>query len=237
MCFSANVSFAASAALIPSGGWCVKAALERGKRRYLPLAVVPVLFGIQQFSEGVVWRALDMGQAGVSLVKAASSAFLFFALWFWPFWMPLVAMMVEQRKGRRVFMGVMMVLGVAAGSLMFGPVAKDTENRLLTRVACNSIAYDYTGPTAFPSATTTMIRTAYLLVAGLPLLLCTDPIVFRFGVMLALSAAGTHYFYTHAFASVWCFFSALMSGYICWSLSDRRWAWPFSFRMPVLRRT
>ncbi|MFA6317093.1 MAG: DUF6629 family protein [Elusimicrobiota bacterium] len=237
MCFSANASFASSAALIPSGIWAVKASMKPGLRRYIPLAVVPILFGVQQFAEGMVWRSLEMGEAGRHMLRVSSTAFLFFALSFWPFWMPFTAMMVERRMGRRVFMGVMMVLGVIAGNIMFGPVANDTGSWLQTRVVCDSISYHYGGTTLFPSATTAMIRTAYLLVAGLPLLLCTDKVVFRFGVLLALSAAGTHYFYTHAFASVWCFFAALMSGYICWSLSGKRWAWPFSFRSLHLRHT
>ena len=237
MCFSANASFAASAALIPSGGWCVKSALQRGKRRYLPLAVIPVFFGIQQFAEGMVWRGLDMGEAGRLLCRKASVLFLFFALSFWPFWMPFCAMMAERKPWRRIFMACMMVAGIAAGDIMFGPVANDSERWLKTQVVCRSISYDYGGAGLFPSATSGMLRTAYLLVGGLPLLLCTDAIVFRFGVLLVLSALGTHFFYTYAFASVWCFFAALMSAYLCWSLGARRWAESFSFRFAIPRQS
>lgn len=219
MCFSANASFAASAALIPSGGLCVNSVIQNRKYRYLPLSVVPVFFGVQQFFEGMVWTSLSAGEAGRSMVKVYSQVFLFFALSFWPIWMPFLAMMVEKRPRRRLFMAFMMVVGLALGDLMFAPVASDTAGWLNTRVVCSSISYEYTGQ-LLATLTTLMIRLTYLLVAGLPLMLSTDVIVRRFGAMLVVSAIVTHLFYTYAFASVWCFFAAVMSGYLVWALSN-----------------
>ena len=55
MCFSAEASFAAAAVLLPAGG----VAMQRAARRnlnYLPIATLPLLFGLQQFSEGTVFQ-------------------------------------------------------------------------------------------------------------------------------------------------------------------------------------
>lgn len=219
MCFSANASFAASAVLIPSGGLCMSSIIANRKYRYLPLSAVPVFFGIQQFCEGMVWTNLALGEAGRAMCKIYSQAFLFFALSFWPVWMPFLAMMVEKKPRRRLWMALMMVIGLALGDFMFAPVASDTAGWLSTRVVCSSISYEYTGQ-LFVSVTTLIMRLVYLLVAGLPLILSTDSIVRRFGMLLVVSAGVTHAFYTYAFSSVWCFFAALMSGYLCWALSN-----------------
>ena len=53
MCLSAEVSFIAAAGLIPAGALSMRQAW-RGDRRYLPLATLPLLFGLQQLAEGIL---------------------------------------------------------------------------------------------------------------------------------------------------------------------------------------
>ena len=54
MCFSAEVSFVAAASLVPAGGLAVRKAWQTD-RSYVPFAILPVLFGLQQLAEGMVW--------------------------------------------------------------------------------------------------------------------------------------------------------------------------------------
>ena len=68
MCFSAQASFAAGAALLPAGVYCVTVALRR-QRSALPLAIVPLVFSFQQFCEGFVWVGLANEDA--ALVRSA----------------------------------------------------------------------------------------------------------------------------------------------------------------------
>lgn len=56
MCFSATASFTAGTALVAVGGLTVHR--SRGKAE-LPLALVPMLFGVQQLTEGVLWLNMD----------------------------------------------------------------------------------------------------------------------------------------------------------------------------------
>src|SRR2546430_366407 len=95
MCFSAQASFAAAAFLLPGGVYCAGVAILR-RPAYLPLAVVPFVFSVQQFCEGFVWIGLDRGDAG--LVTTAALAFLAFALGFWPFWVPFCVLFLEPRR-------------------------------------------------------------------------------------------------------------------------------------------
>ena len=52
MCFSATASFSAGAVLLGLGTLALKTA---SRPRELPFAAIPLLFAIQQLSEGVIW--------------------------------------------------------------------------------------------------------------------------------------------------------------------------------------
>src|SRR6187200_2709119 len=96
MCFSAEASLAAAAVLVPAGGYATAVAWRRD-RRYLPVAVTPLLFGAQQVCEAGVWLWLERGGP----VRPAALAFLFFAFAVWPFWIPLSAAAIEPRGPKR----------------------------------------------------------------------------------------------------------------------------------------
>jgi hypothetical protein len=65
------------------------------RRAYLPFAVIPVVFSIQQVSEGLVWIGIRHNDP--ALITPAALAFLFFALCFWPFWVPFGVLFLESR--------------------------------------------------------------------------------------------------------------------------------------------
>ena len=69
MCFSATASFTAGTALIAVGG--VSLRRSRGKAE-LPLALVPLLFGVQQLSEGLLWSIRRKDAIGVFLALGLS---------------------------------------------------------------------------------------------------------------------------------------------------------------------
>src|SRR5687768_8681258 len=112
MCFSAEASFASAAALLPAGLYCVRVAARKSPS-HLPLAVVPLLFGFQQFCEGLVWVGLARDDA--SLVRASSLAFLAVALGFWPFWASLCVLPLERRTAARWCLGAAAAAGLALG--------------------------------------------------------------------------------------------------------------------------
>src|SRR4051794_12210618 len=98
MCFSAVASFAAGTVLVPAGVYCMTRAWRKA-RHLLPLAAVPLCFGLQQFSEGILWHGLEHSHQ--ELVQPAAFAFLFFALAFWPFWFPFISALSDSRPAAR----------------------------------------------------------------------------------------------------------------------------------------
>jgi hypothetical protein len=57
MCFSMEASFVAAAGLTPVGVYCVARAIRKNLR-FLPLAITPIAFAVQQAQEGYVWYGL-----------------------------------------------------------------------------------------------------------------------------------------------------------------------------------
>src|SRR5258708_7431556 len=168
MCFSAQASFAASAALLPAGVYCVGSPL-RWRWGMLLLALVPLAFSVQQFAEGLVWRGLEQGDA--LLVQNASVLFLFFAIVFWPFWIPLS--LIPLATGNKST-GILVALAVLSlvWLWLYLPMTADPSRWLNTRIDHHSIRYEYDDLPGLQVMSHQSWRIAYLLSICLPLLVC-----------------------------------------------------------------
>ena len=94
MCFSATASFTAAAVLSTTGVVTLKKAKSTSE---LPLASIPLLFGIQQAIEGIVW--ISFGSTLLNTI--AAYGFLFFAYVLWPILVPIATLLVETHPLRR----------------------------------------------------------------------------------------------------------------------------------------
>ena len=95
MCFSASASFTAAAVLMPLGLYSAHIARRTEQHHYLPLALTPFFFGLQQFIEGLEWTGLDRGRVE-PLTSLAGLGFLFFAYCFWMIWIPWSAWSISR---------------------------------------------------------------------------------------------------------------------------------------------
>ena len=215
MCFSAEASLGAAAALLPVGAYCVEAAWRKN-RAYLPLAVIPTLFGVQQLFEAGVW--LGLGRGDPNSVRVASLGFLFFALALWPAWVPLAAAFVEPGRRKRVAFLSLAGLGLGLGCAYYLPLAAGGVAWTAPRVVGHSIRYDFSAVPAVRSGPGWLWPTLYLLAVCGPLLASGDRRLRPLGVAAAVSAAVAYLAFREAFASVWCFLAAALSGYIAYAL-------------------
>ncbi|MCU9838872.1 hypothetical protein OEZ49_13925 [Ruegeria sp. WL0004] len=213
MCFSATASFVAGTVLIAGGAVSLRRARDL-RSRFLGFGAFPLLFGIQQMSEGVLWLSLD--SPDVAQPGGAALVFLFFAYWFWPFWVPLSAALVEpDRTRQRLFEGLS-AFGFCLGAALYLPVLVDPDTLDICLVR-HSIQYE--NPVMFPGeAAKTVVRLVYALVICLPLLGSSHRQVRIFGALIVASVAAGFVFAAYAFTSIWCFLAALISGYIVYMM-------------------
>lgn len=197
MCFSATASFTAGSVLSAVG---IATLMKAERKSELPFAMIPLLFGVQQFIEGVVWLTLrgDTPQ----LAHAATYAYSIFSHVLWPIFIPFAFRTLEIVPQRRNTMRWFQGLGLAVGLyLLFfivtGPVVAEIVGQHIA----------YPSPHFFIKPVIALYVTATCLTG----FFSSHPFVRLFGALTLLSFIGTYLFYSHALVSVWCFFAAILS--------------------------
>jgi hypothetical protein len=197
MCFSATASFTAGALLLGLGTMTLKSTRER---REVPFAAIPLLFAIQQLSEGVIWLTFTRDAPLVNTVM--TYFYTFFSHVLWPVYVPFAVLMIEPPGPRRTALKAFLAAGLAVGAYLlyilvaFPVVSRPTGEHV-----------EYLSPHFFAALSMTM----YLLATTVSLLLSSHRAVKVFGVLALFSFGAAWYFYAIWFISVWCFFAALMS--------------------------
>ncbi len=207
MCFSESVSLTTSAILISVGIYCIKQALPN--REYLPLACVPLVFGIQQVFEGVVWGGINSGSS--STVYFGAMTFLFFSHWFWLFWVPFMVSCLEHHRIIRLIADFFVIVGVCYGAFLYIPLLFNSD-WLFVDVVRGSIQYQarFIGD----SVPVALSRLLYAMTVLIPLCTSSRLDIRIWGIVIALFALISRLLFYYAFVSVWCFFAALISVYI-----------------------
>lgn len=215
MCFSATASFSSAAILVPLGITTVARSWRDHRPELLPLALMPVGFGLQQALEGVVWLGLNHGPAA-QLLKGGALAYLFFAMTFWPIWIPYLALRLwpqHWHKHARQLLKILQGVGLLLGIWLWLPLLLQ-PTRIEPVVVKGSIDYGLT--LLMSDGLADSIRYLYAAVVAIPLLLLPYPWLRTFGVALLASGLVAELAYRQAFVSVWCYFSALLSVLIVW---------------------
>jgi hypothetical protein len=208
MCFSAEASFTAAAILLPAGGFAIRKAYQVNPN-LVPLATLPLLFGIQQLFEGLVWTGNTLSSD--KMVERYSVAYMFFSWLAWPIWVPLSTYFLEPCRRRHVYL-LFAILGGIIGAMQYFPYFAH-DGWLLTKFLPNAISYE--GTVLFDYIMQREYTYAiYLFVIIVPLLTSSNQRAQVFGILISLVAVTTYLFFQFAYISVFCFGGAFMSLYI-----------------------
>ncbi|KAA0940608.1 DUF6629 family protein [Streptomyces apricus] len=191
MCFSATADLVAGSAIAAVGVACV--ARARGTAD-LPLAGLPLLLGVHQIVESLVWRS-GGGQGPATVVWAA------IALPLLAVWVPVGVLCVAPRRAVRP-----LLVPLAAGLL--------TAAVLAYRLATHPVTADIRGHTvgyavSLPGAE--VLVAGYLLATIGSLLLSATGTLRLLGVLVAIGAALCWLLWRTEFISTWCAFAAVCS--------------------------
>ncbi|MBE9171714.1 hypothetical protein IQ216_01010 [Cyanobium sp. LEGE 06143] len=220
MCFSSSASFVVAAALLPVGVASVRYCRQEHRSDLLPLALSPLFFSAQQALEGVVWLGLAPGGPS-GLAHPAALAYLFFAYAFWLAWLPWCALCLNRQalpSLRHRLLQIALVLGLLVGGGLWLPLLLD--GALFEPVVVNGSLNYTTILLADRWISLGLGSTLYGIVIIAPLLLSRSGRLRVFAASVLVAFLLSHFLYTYAFTSVWCFFSALLSGSLYWILRD-----------------
>ena len=208
MCVSAAASVTVGAVLIPVGVYCAKQAWVKD-HLYLPFAVFPIAFGIQQIIEGMVWlTAVDQVFANW---RPAAYGFMFFSHFFWLFWVPFSVWMIEPDRYRKKLALVFTLAGGLFGASLYFPLLIN-EGWLTVEVIQGSL--DYKATTIYDDyVPRILLRVTYALIVLIPLLSQSHRLIRYFGILILLSVIVSAISFGYAFISIWCFMAAILSTY------------------------
>ena len=208
MCFSAQVSYAAAAVLLPAGAIASERAY-RTKPNYLPIAALPFFFGLQQLFEGLVWTGSSLSSE--SMVQRYSLAYMFFSWLAWPVWVPFSTYFLEPCRRRYIYL-IFSILGGMLGALQYVPYFVH-DGWLVTKFFPNAISYQGTELLDFIMRRE-LTYAIYLFLIIAPLLTSSNRHAQAFGILISIVVTITYLFFQYAYISVFCFGGAVMSLYI-----------------------
>lgn len=197
MCFSASASFVSGTMLSTVGVVILTEVQRRGE---IPFAMIPLLFGIQQLIEGVIW--LTFSHDAPLLKETMTYIYSIFSHVLWPIYIPFAFRMLETIPWRRKVMQWLQAAGVVVGLyLLYFIVSRP----VIAEVVGHHIVYD---SPHFYGKPMIVFYLASTCVTGF---FSSHTFVRLFGMLALLSFLATYLFYTNWLISVWCFFAAVLS--------------------------
>ena len=200
MCFSASASFVTSGMLTLTGAAAVRE--TKASSRVL-LAVIPLLFAVHQFAEGVVWLTLR-GADHSGWHRPAIFSYLAVAKVVWPFWMPLSILVAERNAAARRVLIPLLAIGALSAlyqayQLIVYPVSATVDT--------GHIHYEI----ASPPAARLLAGVLYFVPTVFSPFLCSIRLMRVVGIGVLGSFVFSAIYFREALGSVWCFFAALIS--------------------------
>lgn len=168
----------------------------------VPYAAIPIIFAVHQLVEGWLWLALP-GQ--LPSAHILTILYLLVSNVFWPVFGPAAIWLIEPRAMHRKWLLLPVAAGVGIGLFFLMAIISQPVS---AAISGSHIAYDLPHPQG-------KIAFAFYAVATcLAPLMSSHKLIRLFGLVLIASMIASYTVYTLWFASVWCFFAALLSAVV-----------------------
>ena len=227
MCFSATASFGASAVLGTIGIIAVAKAKTNPQRLF---ATIPLIFAVQQFTEGLLW--LSLKNAGMaSWQSLLTYIYLVFAMAIWPLWVPLTIRLLEKDARSKKIMNVLAGIGALVAVcvvlvLSLYPVQAMTPACLSCPFSSTTsinqhIHYRFTFP-PIPKGLIGAFTVLYILATIITPFISSIKKMKWLGFVFLATYMFAVILYNGFVISVWCFFAALLSFVVLWIIMGLR---------------
>ncbi len=200
MCFSAEVSFAATAVLAASGVIAIKKATSKEQ---IFFACIPFIFAIQQLAEGFLWLSYTH-EALEKFRQLSTLLFLVFAQVIWPSWVPFSVLMVEKNPKRKLMLKICLLVGIILSTyvsycLFVYPVNAYPDS--------HHLKYEL----GFPLAHSLIAAFFYFIPTVLSCIVSSVKRMMTLGCIIFGSYVLARISFSEHSLSIWCFFSAIIS--------------------------
>jgi hypothetical protein len=197
MCFSATASFVAGTSLSVIGVATLKTVKRKSE---IPFAMIPLLFGVQQLTEGVIW--LTFSRDAPLLQQTMTYVYSGFSHVLWPIYVPFAIAILETVRWRKKTLAGFEVAGLTVGLYLLyfivtAPVVAQVVSRHIEYIS----PHFYVPP----------MIVLYLAATCVSAFFSSHKFVNLFGALALVSFIAAYVIYGHALVSVWCFFAALLS--------------------------
>ncbi len=197
MCFSATASFVAGAALATAG---IATLRHASRPSEIPFAAIPLLFGIQQLIEGLIW--LSFRQTSPLPNPPLTFVYSLFSHILWPIYVPFAVRLLETVRWRRQALGVMQIAGIVVGLyLLYFLVRVPITSRVLGQHIVYESPHFYIGA----------VMALYLSGTCVSSMLASNRIIRLFGALSLATFLAAYAIHSATLVSVWCFFAAILS--------------------------
>ncbi|MGQ0737813.1 MAG: DUF6629 family protein [Bacteroidota bacterium] len=227
MCFSATASFGASAVLGVVGVIAVAKARTRPQKAF---GSIPLIFAVQQFTEGLLWLSLSNTDIA-AWQSLLTYIYLVFAMAIWPLWVPLTIRLLEKDARSKRIMNVLVGIGTlvaicVALVLSLYPVQVMTPECLTCPFSSTSalnehLHYKFSFPPV-PKGLIGAFTVLYILATIITPFTSSIKKMKWLGFVFLATYLFAVILYNGFVISVWCFFAALLSFVVLWIIIDLR---------------
>ncbi|MEX1185209.1 MAG: DUF6629 family protein [Gemmatimonadaceae bacterium] len=197
MCFSATASFVAGASLSAVG---VVTIAKAERRSELPFAAIPLLFGIQQLVEGVIW--LTFRHDAPLLKQMMTNTYSVFSHVLWPIYVPFAIGFLDATPWRKKTLLAFQAAGIVVGLyLLYSLAARPIDAQVIGKHIV------YVSPHFYLPA----VMVLYLAATCVSCFFSSHRFVNLFGALALISFIAAYFFHASALVSIWCFFAAILS--------------------------
>lgn len=200
MCFSTSASFGAGAVLSIIGFISLKKVTNV---KQVFFAGIPLIFAIQQFSEGILWITLKHQEFEL-IQKIVTYVFLFFAQILWPIWVPVSIILLKKGSDHKIILQFLVIVGVITSAYL-------TSALLLFPVHAKVVEHHIVYVQEYPLAHYYYIGTLYVIATIVPPFFSEIKYMWLLGTIIFISCLITFLFYENYLVSVWCFFASIIS--------------------------
>ncbi len=197
MCFSATASFIAGASLCAVGVATLKSTRKRAE---WPFALIPLLFGIQQLTEGILWMTF---RNDMPLVRQTTT-YLYsgFSHVLWTMYVPFATGALETVRWRKRAIFAFQAVGVSLSLYLLYFL---TTRPVIAEVVGRHIVYDSPHFYKIP------MMAFYLAATCISCFFSSHAFIKLFGLLALISFIAAYLVSVLAFFSVWCFLVAILS--------------------------